>query len=46
MLHPEHHLQRDIMTKREVEQQVVDDYRELIAFYEGKIKGVIDKVWG
>jgi type I restriction enzyme M protein len=43
---PSIEIQRDIVTKIEAEQKAVDGCRELIALYEGKIKTVIERVWG
>jgi len=39
-------IQRSIVTEIETEQKAVDGCRELIALYEGKIKTVIERVWG
>ena len=39
-------IQRAIVAKIEAEQKSVDGCRELIALYEGKIKSVIERVWG
>jgi len=39
-------IQHAIVAKIEAEQKAVDGCRELIALYEGKIKTVIERVWG
>jgi type I restriction enzyme M protein len=39
-------IQRTIVAEIEAEQKAVDGCRELIALYEGKIKAVIERVWG
>ncbi|GHU15074.1 hypothetical protein FACS1894163_00610 [Spirochaetia bacterium] len=39
-------VQREIVAKVEVERKVVDGCRELMIGYEGKIKRVVDGVWG
>jgi len=38
--------QRAIVAEIEAEQKAVDGCRELVALYEGKIKAVIERVWG
>jgi len=38
--------QHAIVAEIEAEQKAVDACRELIALYEGKIKAVIERVWG
>jgi len=38
--------QRAIIAEIETEQKAVDSCRELMALYEGKIKAVIERVWG
>jgi len=39
-------VQQKIVVEIEIEQKAVDSCRELIALYEGKIKAVIERVWG
>jgi restriction endonuclease S subunit len=39
-------IQRDIVTKIEEEKKLVDGCRELIKWYEAKIKKVVDRIWG
>jgi len=39
-------VQQKIVAEIETEQKAVDGCRELIALYEGKIKAVIERVWG
>jgi len=39
-------VQREIVTEIEAEKKAIDGCRELIALYEGKIKTVIERVWG
>jgi len=39
-------VQQKIVAEIETEQKAVDGCRELIALYDGKIKAVIDRVWG
>ncbi|HQK37230.1 MAG TPA: hypothetical protein PLC81_06335, partial [Bacteroidales bacterium] len=39
-------VQQRIVDKIEAERKVIDTLREMVKTYEGKIKRVIDNVWG
>ena len=43
---PSLEIQHSIVTEIEAEKKAVDGCRELITLYEGKIKAVIERVWG